>query len=202
MTLYSKVIYDDQDYGRILKAARNQQYTIFPAPIALLNGELKEDLGMKTKKEEDEDEVQFLSLKVPIDAANKEFKTYTIKIQKSNMGSTEGLLKWRTPLNKQIKNNGFTQNYEMVMNLAQAMLAGCSLDGFMKERRAQEVKNKTRLAKNITVLTPHQIYDYAIFDLEIRAFDTQSGSKDTFERQREYTKRNIFMGKLNPEKFS
>jgi hypothetical protein len=118
------------------------------------------------------------------------------------MGSPDDFLKWQTTLNEQIKNNGFSRNYEMVMNLAQAMLAGCSLDAFVKERRAQEVKNKTSLAKNTMELTPHQIYDYAIFELAIRAFDTHSGWRDVFERQREYMRRDLFMGKLNPEKFS
>jgi hypothetical protein len=37
--------------------------------------------------------------------------------------------------------------------------------------------------------------------LEIRAFDIQSGWIDAYERQREYTRRDLFMGKLNPEKF-
>jgi hypothetical protein len=38
--------------------------------------------------------------------------------------------------------------------------------------------------------------------LSIRAFDIQSGWRDPYERQREYMRRDIFMGKLNPEKFS
>jgi hypothetical protein len=58
------------------------------------------------------------------------------------------------------------------------------------------------LAKKATELTPQQIYDYTMFELAIRNFDTQSGWRDVFERQREYTRRDIFMGKLNPEKFS
>jgi hypothetical protein len=45
---------------------------MFPAPIAFLNDELKAELGMKTKKEEDVDEGQFCSLKVPIDDADKD----------------------------------------------------------------------------------------------------------------------------------
>jgi hypothetical protein len=36
--------------------------------------------------------------------------------------------------------------------------------------------------------------------LAIRAFDIQSGWRDACERQREYTIRDLFMGKLNPEK--
>jgi hypothetical protein len=90
----------------------------------------------------------------------------------------------------------------MVMNLAQAIMAGHSLDDFVKERRAQEVKNKTRLAKGITELTAQQIYDYTIFELAILAFDIQSGWRDTFEHQRECMSRDICMGKLNPDKFS
>jgi hypothetical protein len=38
--------------------------------------------------------------------------------------------------------------------------------------------------------------------LTIRAFDIKSGWRDAFERQREYMRRDIFMMKLNPEKFS
>jgi hypothetical protein len=38
--------------------------------------------------------------------------------------------------------------------------------------------------------------------LSIRAFDVQSGWRDAYERQREYMRRDLFMGKLNPEKFS
>jgi hypothetical protein len=66
--------------------------------------------------------VQFFSIKVPLDAADKDSKTYTIKIRECDMVSPEDFLKLRTPLNEQIKNNGFTGNYEMVMNLAQAIL--------------------------------------------------------------------------------
>jgi hypothetical protein len=55
----------------------------------------------------------------------------------------------------------------MVMNLTQAMLAGRSLDAFVKEIMAQEVKNKTSLAKNTTELMVQHIYDYAIFELVI-----------------------------------
>jgi hypothetical protein len=38
--------------------------------------------------------------------------------------------------------------------------------------------------------------------LAIRAFDIQSGWRDTYERQREYMRGDLFMEKLNPEKFS
>jgi hypothetical protein len=138
MTVYSKVSYDEQDDGRILKAARKQQYIMFHAPIMFLNDdELKAELGMMTKKEEYEDEVKCCSLKVPIDATDKNSKTYTINIRKYDMGSPEYFLKWRTTLNEQINNNEFAGNYEMVMNLAQAMLAGRSLDACVKERRTQ-----------------------------------------------------------------
>jgi hypothetical protein len=38
--------------------------------------------------------------------------------------------------------------------------------------------------------------------LATRAFDIQHGWRDAYERQREYMIRDLFMGKLNPEKFS
>jgi hypothetical protein len=72
MAVFSKQNYEDQDDGHILKVASKQQYIMFPAPISFLNDELKTELGMKTKKEEEEsDDEKFCSLKVPIDHEDK-----------------------------------------------------------------------------------------------------------------------------------
>jgi hypothetical protein len=142
MTVYSKQSYEDQDDGRILKAARKQQYLMFPAPIAFLNDELKAELGMKSKKEEEEDDAKFCSLKIPMDHEDKESKTYVVKVKKYDSGTPEEFLRWRLVLNNQMKNHGYSANYDMVMTLAQAMLAGCSLEAFLNERRAQEKTNK------------------------------------------------------------
>jgi hypothetical protein len=72
MMAYSKQSYEDQDDGHSLKAARKQQYIMFHAPIAFLNDELKAELGMKSKKEEEEHDAKFCSLKVPMDHEDKE----------------------------------------------------------------------------------------------------------------------------------
>jgi hypothetical protein len=72
MKAFSKQNYEDQDDGRILQAAMKQQYIMFPAPISFLNDELKSELGMKSKKEEeDADDAKSCSLKVPIDHEDK-----------------------------------------------------------------------------------------------------------------------------------
>jgi hypothetical protein len=96
-----------------------------------------------------------------------------------------------------MKNHGYNANYDMVVNLKRAMLAGRSLEAFLNERRAQEAKNKMCKAKDQAVYTPQQIYDCSIFELAIRAFDIQSGWRDAYERKREYMIRDLFMGKLN-----
>jgi hypothetical protein len=59
---------------------------MFPAPIYFLNDELKAELGMKSKKEKEDDaDDEFCSLKVPIDHEDKESKYYTVtlEVQKS-----------------------------------------------------------------------------------------------------------------------
>jgi hypothetical protein len=179
MTVYSKQSYEDQDDRRILKAARKQQYIMFPAPIAFLNNELKAELGMKSKKEEEEDYAKFCSLKVPMDHTDKESKTYVVKVKKYDSGTPEEFLIFRLILNEQMKSHGYA-SYDMVMNLAQAMLVGHSLEAFLNERRAQEAKNQMRKAKEQTMHTPQHIYDFAIFELAIRAFDIQSGWRDAY----------------------
>jgi hypothetical protein len=203
MTFFSKQNYEDQDEGRIMKAARKQRYIMFPAPVSFLNDELKTELGMKSKKEKEDDaDDEFCSLKVPIYQEDKESKTYTVKVKRYDSGSPEEFLKWRLILAEQVKTNGYGDTPENIMNLAQAMLAGRTLESFLNEKRSQEVKNKVRKIKTLTEHTPKQIYDFAIFEFSIRAFDIQSGWRDAYERQREYMMRDLFMGKLNPEKFS
>jgi hypothetical protein len=90
---------------------------MFPAPIAFLNDELKAELGMKTKKEEEETgDAKFSSFKIPIDHEDKESKTYVVKVKKYDSGTPEDFLKWHLILNEQTKNNGYAGKYDMIMN--------------------------------------------------------------------------------------
>jgi hypothetical protein len=125
-----------------------------------------------------------------------------VKVKRYDSGIPEEFLKWRLILAEQVKNNGYGDNPDNIMNLAQAMLAGRSLEAFLNEKRSQEAKNKVCKFKTLVEHNPKQIYDFAIFELSIWAFEIQSGWRDAYERQREYMRRDIFMGKLNPEKFS
>jgi hypothetical protein len=137
-----------------------------------------------------------------MDHEYKDSKTYAVMVKRYDSGTPEEFLKWCLVLNEETNNNGYAGKYDMTMSLAQAMLAGCSLEAFLNEKLSQEAKNRIRKAKEQTLHTPDQIYDYAIFELATRAFDIQSGWRDAYARQREYMRRNLFMGKLNPEKFS
>jgi hypothetical protein len=109
-----------------------------------------------------------------------------VKVKKYDSGTPEEFLKWRLTLNEQVKNNGYDANYDNVINLAQAMLAVRSLEACLNEKRSQEANNRIHKAKTQTEHTPSQIYDFAIFELALRAFDIQSGWRDAYERQREY----------------
>jgi hypothetical protein len=137
-----------------------------------------------------------------MDHEDKESKTYVVKVNKYDTRTPEEFLRWRLVLKEQMNNHGYSANYDMVVNLSQAMLTGRSLEAFLNERRAQETKNKTRKAKEQAAYISQQIYDCAIFELTIHTFDIQSGWRDAYERQREYMRRDLFMKKLNPEIFS
>jgi hypothetical protein len=121
---------------------------------------------MKSKKEKEYDaDDEFCSLKVPIDHEDKESKTYTVKVKIYDSGSPEEFLKWRLILAEQVKNNGYSENHDNIMNLAQAMLTGRSLEAFLNKKRSQEAKNKIRKANTLVEHTPKQIYDFTIFKL-------------------------------------
>jgi hypothetical protein len=76
---------------------------------------LKAELGMKTKKDEEEGAAKFCSLKVPMDHEDKDSKTYLVKTKKYDTGTPEEFLRWRQTLNAQMKNHGYSGNYEMVL---------------------------------------------------------------------------------------
>jgi hypothetical protein len=88
---------------------------------------------MKKKEKEKEEEMSdnYCSLKVPIDHTDKESKTYTVEVKIYDSGPPEEFLKWRLILAGQVKNNGYGDNADNSMNLAQAMLAGRSLEAFL-----------------------------------------------------------------------
>jgi hypothetical protein len=106
-----------------------------------------------------------------------------VNIKKYDTGTQEEFMRWRLILNEQRNDHGYSGNYDIVMNLAQAMFTGYGLEAFLSERRAQDVKNDTRKAKEQTEYTLQHIYDCKIFQLGIRAFDIQSRWRDAFERQ-------------------
>jgi hypothetical protein len=109
MMVFSKENYEDD--GRIMKAARKQQYIMLTAPISFLDEELKAELGMTKKKEKEEETSEnYCSLKVPIDHADKESKTYTVKVKRYDSGPPEEFLKWRLILAEKVKNNGYGEN--------------------------------------------------------------------------------------------
>jgi hypothetical protein len=61
-----------------------------------------------------------------------------------------------------MKNHGYSGNYDMIMNLAQAMLAGSSLEAFLNEREAQENKRKhaRRRSKQSTIRNKFMIVKF------------------------------------------
>jgi hypothetical protein len=77
-----------------------------------------------------------------MDHEDKESKTYVVKVKKYYSVTPEEFLRWRLVLNEQMKNHGYSANYDMVVNLAQAMLAGRSLEAFLNELWAQETNKK------------------------------------------------------------
>jgi hypothetical protein len=58
-----------------------------------------------------------------MDHEDKDYKSFVVRFKKYDSGTPEEFLKWRLILNEQMKNNGYAGKYNMIMNLAQVMLA-------------------------------------------------------------------------------
>jgi hypothetical protein len=134
---------------------------MFPDPVSFLGGEIKTELGMKSKKDEGEYDGKFFSFKVPMDHEDNGSKTYFVKVKKYDTGTREESLRWRLVLNVQMKNHGYSGNHDMVMDLSQAMFAGRSLEAFLNERQAQEKEKWARLrSKQSTLCSKYMIVQF------------------------------------------
>jgi hypothetical protein len=69
-----------------------------------------------------------------MDHEDKDSKTYVVEVNKFDTGAPEDFLRWRLKLNEQMKNHDYNGNYDIIMNLSQAMLAGRGLEAFFSER--------------------------------------------------------------------
>jgi hypothetical protein len=58
-------------------------------------------------------------------------------VNRYDSGPPQEFLKWRLILAEQVKNNGYGENADNSMNLAQEMLARRSLEAFLNEKRSQ-----------------------------------------------------------------
>ena len=176
MTVHSKHNYDED--GRLQKAARKQQYTLFPAPIPFLNQELKDELGMSYKEVEEPAKSRYAELKVPTDYKDAKTVYWNAKTLKYNKGTAEEFLKWRATLLSFTKNYGYDQFPGKIMTLSQSMLEGRAQDTFMKQKAAMEDANLTKAAKEETQHTELEILNKCIHELSVTAFDTHTGWRD------------------------
>jgi hypothetical protein len=81
-------------------------------------------------------------------------------IKKYDTGTPEEFLRWRLVLTEQMKTHGYSGNYDMVVNLAQAMLAGRGLEAFLNEQRDQDTKHARPKSKKRSL---HTIFMIAQF---------------------------------------
>ena len=145
MTVHSKHNYDED--GRLQKATRKQQYTLFPAPIPFLNQELKDELGMIYKEVEEPAKSRYAMLKVPTDHKDDKTVYWNAKMLKYNKGTAEEFLQWCATLLYFTKSYGYDQAPGKIMTLAQAMLEGRAQDTFMKQKAAMEDANLIKAVK-------------------------------------------------------
>jgi hypothetical protein len=88
-----------------------------------------------------------------MDREDKKSKTYIVKVKKYDSGTPEEFLRWRLVFNEQMKNHGYSANYDMVMNLAQAMLTGRSLEAFLMNGGPKKQNTQGEGAKGVHFAT-------------------------------------------------
>jgi hypothetical protein len=104
-------------------------------------------------------------------------------------------------LNEQMKNHGYNATYDMVMNLARAMLAGRSLEAFLNERRAKKQKTKRTRRRSRRCITRNKFMIVQFLNWQ-SVLLTSKVDEEMPMRGRENMRRDLFMGKVNPEKIS
>ena len=187
-----------------MKAARKQQYNIWPASVPFMNEELKIKAGMIAKKKDEskEDETTMRTVKVPYDKNEKDSKTYVMKIKMFDEGTPEEFLIWKTKLMESLDQHGYKGNGEMKLKMTYSFLTGRAADTFVSEKNALEAKNKILEARGQTKITDLEIWKNIMFEITIQVFETKSGWRSAWDRQQNYMRHDLFMGKLSPDDFS
>jgi hypothetical protein len=144
---------------------------MFSAPIAFLNDELKAELWMKSKKEEEEDDAKFFlieSLNGPRrqglqDLCGQDQEVWhrnSRRIPEMEIGiewtNEDSWIQWK-----------LRHGYEF----GPLNVGGTWFRSIFEWTAGPRKQNKTSKAKEQTEYNPQHIYDCAIFELEICAFD-------------------------------
>jgi hypothetical protein len=175
---------------------------MFPVPIAFLNDELKAELGMK------------------VEERGRRRWHKVMLIQGSNGSWRQGIKNLRGQ-GQEIRHRNAGRNHEMAIGFEQtneepwlqwklwhghefepSNVGGTQYRSIFEWTAGPRNKKTNMQGKGENRVHSAKYYNCAIFELEIRAFDIQSGWRDAYERQHKYMRRDIFIGKLNPEKFS
>jgi hypothetical protein len=73
-----------------------------------------------------------------------------VKIKKYDTGTPEEFLRWGLVLNEQVKNHGYSENYEMVMKFVPSNVGGTQLRSIFELMMGARYKNNICKAKEQT----------------------------------------------------
>jgi hypothetical protein len=142
---------------------------MFPAPIAFLNYELKAELGMKSKKEEEEDDAKFCALKVPMDNQPLHCQVQEIWFRNS-IRLFEIAFDFEWADEKPWIQRRLWHGHEFSpLNVGGTQFRSIFEWTAGQKRKKQKCKGKEQAAYN-----PQQTYGCEKFESAIRAFDIQS----------------------------
>ena len=207
MVVFSKYSYDEE----LGKVARKEMDKVWPPAIPFMNKNLRKKLKEQRLQEKDQerkneksvddedDEVNFRTLKVPLDPNDLANTAYmNVKSRLYEDGEVEEWIKWCKHLKDLYKMYGLEDDDPKRGKIMYGLLKGEAADWYVSFYRDFSSQNEGRTNK----WTEDQILKRVQWYMSCRVFDRHVKSWSSAARkQKSYMRKSLFMGELDPEDF-
>ena len=201
MTVFSK-------FGNI-KAVRQglrESERLWPPPVPFVSKEKHKKKKSKDDSDDDDDEdnssTKSRSFDIPMNPLDdKDTETYRVKVKTFSEGSAEAWILWRQELDDLIDKMGDDVNAAKSRNIVSSLLTGAAKEEYTDAINIRTDAND-QIKKVNDQLTENDVLLLALNDVAKAPFGREGDWQYAYRYQQSYLRKNLFMGDMDPDKFS
>lgn len=197
MTVFSKLSGNTKSIRDGLK----EQERIWPPPVSFTSKVSRKTFqqGKKSSSsEKSDDSDHYRSFEIPLDPADADSDTYTMKVSVFESGSAEEWILWRTDVQDLFTKLDANDKPAKQQQIYTSLLQGAARDDFVAHyTKRTTANNALRQGKK----TAQALLNQVILDTSKKYFSTECDWPNAYRYQKAYMRKNLFIGDMNPDTF-